>query len=330
MPPLIGLLLLLTACLAIVLVGVVLLTARMLAKPPRRTYATALASGRPGDPSELPAATHPKGRWTWNLWTFTSRGLELPVWEIEGLDPSGPTIVLTHGWGDSRVGGLGRVPHLAPFASRLILWDMTGHGEAPGACLLGTREPTDLLALLDRLAGESGASSGRGDRRQEFVLYGWSLGGGVSIAAAASKGSPRHNRIIGVIAEAPYRHAITPARNVIRLARLPHRFSLAMALGLLERLRGATGLTSPEFDRAAFASRLEMPLLVLHGENDEVCPVSDGRDIAAAAREGVAVVVPGGGHHGLWTNEASRGLVRKASDAFVRGLGRRRALREEA
>lgn len=330
MPPLLGLILLLAACLAVTFLGVILLTARMLTRPPRRTYATALASGRAGDPSELPATSHPNGRWSWKAWTFASRGLELPVWEIEGLDSSGPTIVLTHGWGDSRVGGLSRVPWLAQWSRRLILWDMPGHGEAPGTCSLGTLEPTDLLALLDRLGGGSENPGKEQDGPEDLVLYGWSLGAGVSIAAAAAKDTPRHDRIIGVVAEAPYRRAITPARNVIRLANLPHRLTLDLALQLTRRLLGATRLTSSDFDRATLAKKLDMPLLVLHGENDEVCPVQDGRDIAAAAKRGGIVMVPGGGHHGLWTSETSNEAVRPVCEAFFRGLANRAAHARDA
>ena len=144
MPPLAGLLVFLASCLALAGAGVVLLTMRMLTRPTRRTYASALARGRAGDPSELEG--HPQGRWEWRAWTFASRGLEFPAWEIQGLDEAGPTVVLTHGWGDSRIGGLGRVPWLARVASRVVLWDMAGHGEAPGTWIRARPVTTTDLA----------------------------------------------------------------------------------------------------------------------------------------------------------------------------------------
>lgn len=311
MPPLLGLPLLLLACLALWVGGVIILTLRTLTRPPRRTYAAALATGRPGDPSELPPRasnstiqTLPSQSWQWSAWSFTSRNQELPVWDIKGLDPSGPTIVLTHGWGDSRIGALTRAVELAPNASRLILWDLPAHGEAPGRCLLGTREVDDLLALLDRLEAP-------------IVLFGWSLGAGISIAAAAKPDAPAHNRIVAVIAEAPYRHAITPARNVLRLSRLPHHVTLPIALKAVQAFLGARGLTSATFDRADLASQFSIPLLVIQGEQDNVCPIAEAKEIAAAAPKGQLVPIPGGGHHGLWTQESTRQIVSEACRNFI-------------
>jgi pimeloyl-ACP methyl ester carboxylesterase len=179
MHPVIGLVAFAVACLALLFAGVTIATMRLLTRPPRRTYATALASGRPGDPSELPApSSQPNHIWAWKKWTLHTLGLDLPVWEIEGLHASGPTIILTHGWGDSRIGALARISSLAPIASRLIAWDMPGHGDAPGTCSLGTNEVDALSNLIERLTAGTHAP---------IILLGWSLGAGVSIASAAKR-----------------------------------------------------------------------------------------------------------------------------------------------
>src|SRR5262249_38296638 len=151
----------------------------------------------------------------WTAWTCRWRGLDLPVWDVEGDRPDGPIFILSHGWGDSRVGALTRTPSLAAFASRLILWDMPGHGEARGACTLGLEEVGALFRLIEPID-------------KPVVLYGWSLGADVSIAAATVSPS-----VTGVIAEAPYRLPRTPARNVLRTFGLPWRINLPLALGLL-------------------------------------------------------------------------------------------------
>ena len=273
-----GLLFFLGFGLAILWLAMVIYPAWMLTHPPRRTYAAAVARGRPGDPSELPGGRSHRS------WSFKSRGLEFPVWEVRGDAPSGPTIVLTHGWADSRIGGLVRTPALATLASRIILWDLPGHGEAPGICTLGTREVADLQALLDQL-GEA-----------PVVLYGWSLGAGASLVAATQRPG-----IAAVIAEAPYRLPRTPARNVMSARGLPWRTNLGPALAALRAVAG-NELAPEVFDRAAYASRVGCPLLVLHGECDEVCPLEDGRAIAGAARNGRLAVIRGARHNDLWTD----------------------------
>ena len=279
-------------------------TAYVLTHPPRRTYASALARGRPGDPGEL--LRPDGGRRSFTTWEHRWGGLRLPGWDIVGDDPAGPVFVFSHGWGDSRIGGLVRAQALASLASRLILWDMPGHGEAPGVCALGTREVGALRALIETI--------GSG---QKVVLYGWSLGAGVSIAAALSPSDARHPALpAAVIAEAPYCLPDTPARNVLRAWGLPWRVNLPIALTLLG-MRFGVGARWRGFDRAALAAGLTVPLLVLHGERDEISPPEDGERIARGASRGTFAAIPGGGHHGLWTDEALAARCRDAVRDFL-------------
>jgi pimeloyl-ACP methyl ester carboxylesterase len=210
---------------------------------------------------------------------------------MAGDDSQGPVVVLSHGWGDSRVGSLSRASALLPLASRIVMWDMPGHGEAPGTCSLGAREPDALLALLARIAP-----------CEPVVLFGWSLGAGVSIATASRLAdAPLPGvSLAGVIAEAPYRLARTPARNVLVNFGMPHRLNLPLALACIG-IDARIGPRWQGFDRAALAARLRAPLLVIHGVLDDVSPVEDGRAIAAAAPEGTIVELPEAGHHGIWT-----------------------------
>jgi pimeloyl-ACP methyl ester carboxylesterase len=290
-----GLVILLIIAAALLWIGAVLSVAWMLTHPPRRTYAAAVARKRPGDPSELQPPRE------FEQWSFQSRGLDFPVWDVRGdLPAGGPIIILCHGWADSRIGGLLRIAALAPFASRLILWDSRGHGEAPGTCALGTTEIEDLAALLERAPDSA-----------PRVLYGWSLGAGVSIAVGA-----RGTSISAIIAESPYRLPITPARNVLRARGLPYRTNLKPAMWLM-RLALGPDLSDSRFDRAALAADLRCPFLVVHGEADEVCPVDDGRETAASAPNGSIAVIPGGRHNDLWTDGALANRCTKEIGSFL-------------
>lgn len=288
---LLGLTVLLLVGLVIAIVLMTGYTIRVLTHPPRRTYASALARGRPGDPGELDPG--PNGKRKCSSWNLRWNNLDLPVWDIEGDKPDGPVMILSHGWGDSRIGGLTRVPALAAFASRLILWDMPGHGEARGSCSLGTRETGALFELIEHVD-------------EPVVLYGWSLGAGVSIAVATV--SPG---VTGLIAEAPYRLPSTPARNVFRVFGLPWRVNLPFAMGLLG-IRFGVGPRWRGFDRLALAAKLTVPYAVLHGDEDEVCPVQDGSQIASASPMGVGCLIKGAGHHSLWTDPS---IFKQCADA---------------
>lgn len=293
-----GLALFLLLCLLLAWLGGVLTVHRILTRPPRRTYASAVARNRPGDPSELNPSR------TFESWTFATRGLTLPVWDIAGDNPAGPIAILSHGWGDSRLGALTRLPLLLPHCSRLIAWDMPAHGEAPGTSTLGTHEVADLLALIEHVKPT-----------RPLILFGWSLGAGVSIAAAASMNSPtlragsapdsRPLGILAVVAEAPYRLPVTPAHNMLGALRWPRIGLLAPAL-LLASLRAPLLGRPREFDRASLAASLPCALLILHPRDDEICPLADAQAIAAAAQHPASRLeaISGAFHNDLWHSPA--------------------------
>ncbi len=297
-----GFLLLLAAGLGLAATLVVGVTIHRLTHPPRRTIAWALARGRPADPGEM---TPPRA---FDAFTIAvpahpnaSRRLEVPVWDVAGEDPAGPVVVLTPGWGDSRLGALVRLPAFASRARRCILWDPPGLGEAPGTCALGTREVAQLAAVVERI---------RELHAGPIALAGWSLGAGVSIAAAAAAAPAG---IVGVVAEAPYREAWTPAARVLRQAGLPHRWNVPIAFPVLAlRLGGWRG-----FDRALHAARLACPLLVVHGDADGISPLEDGRAIASAAPDGELAIVAGGGHNDLWTDADLAPRTREIVSAWL-------------
>jgi pimeloyl-ACP methyl ester carboxylesterase len=292
-----------------------------LTRPPRRTAGAALGQGRPADPSRM---TPPR---VFAEWSVRHRGATMPVWDIAGDDPAGPTIVFSHGWGDSRIGALSRVQALAPHASRLVAWDMAGHGDATGTCTLGTHEVDALIALLEQLAASR-------EQPQRVVLFGWSMGAGVSLAAAArgaESSSTPSLRIVGVIAESPYRSAPTPARNVLAMQGLPHRSNLVPALLCIGIDAGVgsmlAGRLHPGFDRVAHAGRLRqlgVPVLVLQGQADPVSPLEDARAIAMASHAALEVI-PGAGHFGLWTDPRFAGPVSDAAVKWLKTLHERRA-----
>lgn len=284
----------------------------MLTHPPRRGFAYALSRGAPTDPAAaLGLTVGNDGQVPCREWTVSSSNKALlKAWDVPGKNAAGPVVIVTHGWGDSRVVMLPRLPTLATHASRVILWDMSGHGDSGGTCSLGTGEVDQLLRVIEAAGAD------------RVVLYGFSLGAGVSIAAAARLG----DRVSAVIAEAPYRWAITPARNVLHLRGLPHTLTLAPAMMLLG-VRFGLGLnwaTRGTFDRASHAAKLSSrtSLCVLHSEQDAICPLADAREIAAAGR-GTCTTIADGAHADLWTSARTRDAASHAVAHMLRALADR-------
>jgi pimeloyl-ACP methyl ester carboxylesterase len=100
---------------------------------------------------------------------------------------------------------------------------------------------------------------------------------------------------VGVIAEGPYRYWDEPLHNMFRHRRYP-RWPIIPLAGLWLRL---TAKGFKNFDRAGHAARLACPLLVLHGSEDALCPITAAQQIAEAAPSGQFIEIEGGGHSDL-------------------------------
>ena len=288
-----GLLILLASGLALIVAAGTLWVVRGMLHPPRKTYAFALAKQLPADPTDLGLSAENA--------TFTFRdGFATGGWRIEGQSPDGPVILLTHGWSSSRYMVLPRAALVAQFASQVVLYDMRGHGDSTApACHMGTTEADDLLTVLDQV--------GAGNR--PIVLFGTSMGAGISIVAAARDES---DRIKAVIAEGPYRYLLTPLIAHMKRHKFP-TFPFATLAWWHVRfwLGGFEG-----YDRALHAAKLRCPLLLLHGSRDDVCRVDMARQIAGAAPDATFVEIPEAGHSDLPSvNEA---MYLEAVEALMR------------
>lgn len=277
-----GLLILLSAGLAVLVIAGTFCVVRGMLHPPRRTYAFTLARKLPSDPVELGLI----GTET----TFNFRdGTRSPAWIFEGRAPDGPVIIITHGWSSGRYPSLNRAALVTRFASRVVLYDMRGHGDSTAPCCrMGTTEVEDLLAIMDQVA----------EKDRPVVLYGSSMGAGISIAAAARG---QDQRIAAVIAEGPYRFLLTPLIAQMKRRKFPTFPFAKLAWWHVRFWLGGFD----DYDRAGLAARLRCPLLVLHGEKDDVCDITTSREIASAAADAAFVEIPEAHHSDLaWVDEA--------------------------
>tara|TARA_R110002073_G_scaffold1715_1_gene12179 strand:+ start:58751 stop:59668 length:918 start_codon:yes stop_codon:yes gene_type:complete len=283
MTPIVGLLQLLGIGFLLYASALVFYTIWALTHPPRVTYASAIHRGLPGDPSELESPC------AFTEETIKGTKGELPIWIIPGKNTNGPRVIFTHGWGSSRQGGLKRIDPFIESASEIILWDLPGHGDAEGFAQMGTNEHHDLARILEtRVNGN----------HRETLLFGWSMGAGITLAFANEYTSKFH--IVGVICESPYVHAITPARNVIRLKGVPYRINLRPAMSILGIILGV-GPKWQGFARDELARGVQSQVLIIHGRVDPVSPIQDGIDIERAAQDAKIFILDDAGHNNLWS-----------------------------
>ncbi len=199
-------------------------------------------------------------------------GTSLPVWSWG--DSSAPSILLAHGW-EGRGSQLGAfVDPLVARGYRVVTFDAPGHGDATSA-RASLVEHGRALATVARSVGELQA------------VVGHSVGGAAALLATRYGLDARRMALI-----AP---PVSPAAFVEGFSRL---FALDPTTreGMRRRIESRYGLTLDDLDVRGDAAHLDVPVLVVHDENDEVVPLGDGARIAGAARHGTMIQTSGLGH----------------------------------
>ncbi|WP_231849098.1 alpha/beta hydrolase [Paramagnetospirillum magneticum] len=127
--------------------------------------------------------------------------------------------------------------------------------------------------------------TGQGVPSRRLVLYGESLGSGVAMEMAM-----RHD-IMMLVLESPFTSLadLAPAYVLPPLAQM---------------------LTRDRYDNLLKAASLRVPLLVVHGDKDQLVPVTMGHAVLNAAdsvKEGL--FLPEAGHNNLWEHGAGKRVI---------------------
>lgn len=223
--------------------------------------------------------------------------------------PAG-VVVFAHGW--SSDGG-----RLAPLSLPLLedgfaclLWDMPGHGRSPEV------ETYNVVLLLKDLAALRDWIATRDDLKDlPAALVGYSFGGlGTLLSGETGRG---WSALASLAAPVGPMEAI---EAYFRQRGLPGGLLRRLLHGAIHRVAGVDPET---LDIPSHLAALDVPLLVIHGEKDEVIPVSHAEAIVAAAPPGRATlaVVDGARHDGLMNHPEARERLRRFLEEAFRSKG---------
>ncbi len=182
--------------------------------------------------------------------------------------------------------GIGSAMWRAGF--NVLLFDYHGHGAGRGAPVtLAYRELHDFFAALDYAQ--------RRVTHARIGVFGFSMGAAITILGAAQRPEVR-----AIMADSPFAtHADVVSHNVQRVIRIPGQPFAAISDYFLARSAGYRGRdVAPLRVIAQLAPR---PLLLIHGTDDEMIPVSHAHRLYDAAREPKELwLAPGANHCGAY------------------------------
>lgn len=196
-------------------------------------------------------------------------------------------IVVVHGFmAHSQHPRIRRIARRLSRRAGLVLLDLRGHGGSGGASTLGWQEARDVEAAVDW-------ARTLGYRR--VATLGFSLGAAVVLRHAAIYGGV--DAIAAVSGPGQWYYRGTPRM------RLLHHLVLRGSGRALIRLARRTKVSRDPWvpplpiDPAAAAAEIAAPLLVVHGDRDDLFPVHHAERVSAAAGEWATLwVVPRFGH----------------------------------
>lgn len=222
----------------------------------------------------------------------TSDGIRLAGWYIpaaNGVGPTGPTLVLVHGWKSSKSGMLDYAPSLHEDYNLLLL-DLRNHGQSTGdQTSMGLYEQRDVSRMLDWLVQEKAPSWIGG--------VGNSMGAGTLLAVAAGD-----TRIQALVLDSMHADWATSVGNAMEedfgYPGGPAGWVLIQAVSF--RVGGDVTTTDPIRQIGRLGDR---PVLLIQGTADQVDPPNEAsdRNFQAALEAGVPVELAycRGARHGL-------------------------------
>jgi fermentation-respiration switch protein FrsA (DUF1100 family) len=202
--------------------------------------------------------------------------------------PGRPTVLYFHGNAGNLASRSERVRKYTARGFGIFMLSYRGYSGSTGS-------PTERANVADAILAYD-ALRKDGIAPEDIILYGESLGSGVAVQVAAEK------PVGGVVLDAPYTSIVDVAAGAYPF--LPVRPFMFDRYETMRHLR-----------------EVKAPLLIVHGEDDEVIPVEMGRAVYAAANSPKEIVTfPGAGHSDHHLHGSTEEIFR-----WIEELGRHRA-----
>ncbi|MHA1166196.1 MAG: alpha/beta hydrolase [Candidatus Hodarchaeales archaeon] len=205
--------------------------------------------------------------------TSISEGIKI-VSRCHIINCEKPLIILFHGNGETAVDyeGLGFVNAFKRQGINTIVTDYRGYGDSTGKPSMRAIIE-DAKEIFDKLISSLGIKG-------PIFVMGRSLGSAPAIELAVK----RADKIKGLIIESGFAHT----------------YELFRRLGVPQRMLDPRA--EKHFSNIRKIKMVDVPLLVIHGENDCIIPVRDGKDLYrdVLTKRKKIIIIKGAGHNDIW------------------------------
>lgn len=181
-------------------------------------------------------------------------GVKLHAWWLGGAeDETAPVLLWFHGNAGNLTHRADNLRMLADRNMDVLIPDYRGYGKSQG-------RPSENGLYLDGEAALRYLTEERGVDPGRIICFGRSLGSSVALHVALK------HEVAGVVLESPFASARAMARKMMPI----------LPVGPFIRSR---------FDNVGMVADLTVPVLVMHGDRDELVPFTQGKAVFEAARE---------------------------------------------
>ena len=233
---------------------------------------------------------------------MTADGVTLVAWHVPAKGNK-PTILYFHGNGANAANRASKIETIRASGFGVLYLNNRGYGGSSG-------RPTEENNVADAIAAYDYLSQ-VGEPADKIVAYGESLGSGQAVRLAAKR------PVAAVVLEAPLTSTVDVARTgqAVRLAAKRPVAAVVLEAPLTSTVDVARTvyfwlpiglLLTDKYNNERNIRSVTAPVLILHGEQDEVIPVEMGCRIYRAANEPKRIeLFPQGSHsdlfdHGAW------------------------------
>lgn len=200
----------------------------------------------------------------------------LQMWWLPHTDAQAPALLYLHGTFRNLYRNIGKIDALREAGFSVLAVDYRGWGESSPIV------PSEQTIYADAAVAWTELVRRQPDPRKR-VIYGHSVGGGVAIELASRK-----------------RHGIDYGALIVEstFTRLP---DVAAANGVMGTI--LAGFSTQKFDSIDKIGKVDAPILMIHGSDDNTVPISLGRELRDAAPVNTRWVEIAGGSHSSLQND---------------------------